>query len=128
MAVGYAVERILTAGTTNALCSAVYDGELPQQVTYPAIAIDDFSESEECKDGEGQEYFTVTINIYGQYKSDLEAIVEKVKTDLIGYRGKSGGVLINGVKYEGRLPWFKDKETQIWARPIEFQIIKKEIT
>jgi len=127
MAVGYAVEQILTAGTTNSLCSEIYDGELPQQGEWPAIAIDDFSESEACKDGEAQEHFNVTITIYGDYKSDLEDIVKKVKSDLIGYRGKSGGVLINGVRYEGRLPWFKDKESQKWARPIEFKIIKKEI-
>lgn len=122
MAVGYAIERILVAGTTNALTPRIYDGELPQQTTYPAVQIEDFSESEACKSGEGAEFFTVTIMAHGPRKNALEAIIDAAKVDLINYAGTIGETDIRGIKFQGRQPWFKDKDTQLWVRPADFLV------
>jgi hypothetical protein len=122
MAVGYAIERILSAGTVSALTTQIYDGQLPQQATYPAVQIDDFSESEACKEGEGSEFFTVTIMAHGERKNALEAIIDAAKTDLINYVGDIGETTIKGIRFNGRGPWFKDKETQLWVRPADFLV------
>lgn len=122
MAVGYAIERILVAGTTAGLTSEIYDGELPQPATYPAIQISDFSESEGCKDGEGAEYFTVTVMAHGTTKNALEAIIDAAKVDLINYVGVIGETTIRGIKFNGRQPWFKDKDTRLWVRPADFLV------
>ena len=122
MAVGYAIERILSAGATGALTTEIYDGELPQQTTYPAVQIDDFSESEACKQGEGAEFFTVTIMAHGARKNDLEAIIDAAKADLINYAGTIGETDIRGIKFQGRQPWFRDKDTRLWVRPADFLV------
>lgn len=120
--VGHIVERILAQGTVTALTTEIYSGKLPVQVTYPAIEIDEFSSSEACKDGEGAEFFTVTLMIWGDYKSDLDDIADACKIDLINYRNMMVHPEVKGIRFEGRQPWVWDKDIKKWLRPIDFQI------
>lgn len=120
--VGHAVERILIKGTTYGLTTEIYSGKIPQQATYPAIEIDDFSSSEACKDGEGREYYTVTLLIWGDYKADLDDIADACKMDLINFRSSVVNTDIKGVRFDGRQPWIWNKDIKKWLRPIEFQI------
>lgn len=122
MAVGWNIESLLTAGQTGALAS-VFDGELPQQGAYPAVEISDFSESEYCKDGEGAETFTVTVIAWGDYKSDLEDIIDAAKIDLIGAPKYINSSRIKGIRFEGRQPWLRDEEKRKWGRPADFQVL-----
>lgn len=122
MAIGHAVERILMQGATYALTNQIYSGKLPQQTTYPAIEIDDFSDSEACKDGEGRETFFVTVMVWGDYKAEIDDIVDLVKSDLINYRNSIVNTNIKGVRFDGRQPWVWNKDIKKWLRPAEFQI------
>lgn len=123
MAISGVIQGILAAGTTNGITSRIYDGELPQQVTYPAVQIDDFSSSEACKSGAGPELYTVTVMAYGDTKKICDSIVDAAQVDLIGSKLHTQGLRrITGIKFIGRQGWFKDKDTRMWARPADFQV------
>lgn len=124
MAIGWHIESILSAGTAGAITSEIYDGVIPQQGTYPAIQIDDFSNSEDSKDHCGPEYYTVTVMIWGDYKKTCDDIADACKVDLVGSRKIVNGTYISGIKFTGRQPWIRDKETKKWGRPLEFQVFK----
>lgn len=125
MAVGGVIESILSAGTTAGITTEIYDGELPQQVSYPAVMIDDFSDSEACKDGPGPEIYTVTVSVYADTKKLCDAIITAAKTDLVGTAITANGHDISGIKFIGRQPWLKDKETRKWQRPADFEVFVK---
>lgn len=122
MAIGWHIETLLSAGSTSALTTEIYDGELPQQGTYPGVEISDFSDSEACKDGEGKETYTVTLIAWGDYKSDLDDIIDAAKVDLIGAPKYANGVQL-GIKFEGRQPWLRDEEKKKWGRPADFIVL-----
>lgn len=125
MAVSGAVHSILSAGSAAGITTQIYDGELPQQVTYPAVVIDDFSDSEACKDGAGPEMYTVTISAFGDTKKLCDSIIDAAKTDLIGTATDVYGHDISGIRFIGRQPWLKDKDTRKWQRPADFEVFVK---
>lgn len=123
MAVGYAIQTILSAGTTAELVSEICNGKLFQQGKYPAIQIDDFSTSIACKDGEGAEEFTVTVIIWANQKYLCDQIANAVKIDLINKSLSLPEVMVRNILFVGRGPWIRDEEKQLWSRPIEFSVM-----
>lgn len=123
MAISGVIQTVLAAGSTNSITSRIFDGELPNQVTYPAAQIDDFSSSEACKGGVGPELYTVTVMAYGDTKKICESIIDAAISDLVGSRLYTDGLRrITGIRFIGRQGWFKDKDTRKWARPADFQV------
>jgi hypothetical protein len=123
MAADYAVYQMLAAGTTKELVQAVRVGELKEREKYPVVQVTSFSVAENCKDGEVNESYTVTVLIWAKTPSDCDDIGKRVKTDLVRSSTVTmGGNTIRGIKFGGRGPFILNAEKKYYGRPLDFQI------
>lgn len=122
MAVEWSIQHILKQGSTRIETDNIVVGELGQQGSYPGVQIDSFSTSESGKCGEVAEEYTVTVIAWADRRYTCEQIIKAAKTDLIKKDALVNGSDINGIQYEGRGPWLRDKEKRLWGRPADFRV------